>query len=245
MTSRRVSKLPVTHSERRTKSRHDGSSSSQPQAASSQAPDLTFGYLFEDDIPSHEKFVKFFMTRKICEPKSLDSAFFNLERFDIVPLLEQTHLLHLAEMRCPYSEVMVRAFYQNLGYSQGELTSRVCGIDIIMTAPIWTELLGFDFDGVTGAALYDGDSHHIFGDYNRETIVTETRRADAEPGHFAQILTCRFFQLWLSCAPSYNVSSQHVAILVWTQILVAQITDLLTSNLRASHNHHIGSPTRH
>ena len=135
-----------------------------------QAPDLRFGYLFNNNEAEHTRFLANFATKPIIKPKSLDMAFFAAEGFEIVPILGNSHLAILAKMSCAYSEVMVRAFYHNLSYINGELRSRVCGIDIVMTAPIWTTLLGFDFDE-EDRYQYDGDNNVTIEGFNRDAAV--------------------------------------------------------------------------
>ncbi|XP_061354248.1 uncharacterized protein LOC133298881 [Gastrolobium bilobum] len=119
-----------TGNERRQKLRQDRPSSSRPQEEDPAAVDLPFGYLFENDPVVHESFVRDFVNRPICGAKSLDTALFEQEGFNIVRWLEESHLRTLAELSCSYSELHVRAFYHNLSYHQGELRSRVCGVDI-------------------------------------------------------------------------------------------------------------------
>ena len=153
-----------------------GASSSRAQQAGPEAAvDLPFGYLFNNNVHHHQEFMQTFATRPLCKPKSLDTAFFANEGFEIVPLLEMSHLRDLAEKNCPYSEVMVRAFYHNMSYINGELRSRVCGVDILMTADDWNEVLGFDFTGA-GGVRFDGDNIDRLEGFNREEAVNEIRR---------------------------------------------------------------------
>ncbi|KAK4276241.1 hypothetical protein QN277_019210 [Acacia crassicarpa] len=102
-------------------------------------------------------------------------AFFAKEGFNRVPLLEGSHLRGLVKMECPYSKVMVRAFYHNLSYINGDLKYHVCSVDILMTAPIWMELLGYDFY-VAPTVEYDGDSNAPIVGFVQAEAVNKARR---------------------------------------------------------------------
>ncbi|XP_061338109.1 pentatricopeptide repeat-containing protein At3g63370, chloroplastic [Gastrolobium bilobum] len=170
-----------TDGERRTKQRQDQPSSSRPQDAEPEPVDLPFGHLFEDDPSVHVAFLHDHVNRPLCAPKSLDTTFFMTEGFQIVAVFEAAHLRELAEMLYPYSEVMVRAFYHNLSYIQGELRSRVCGVDIVMTALVWLEVLGYDFDAQP-TVEYDADNSVSLPGFVRGDSVEEARRPDIRRG---------------------------------------------------------------
>ncbi|XP_061361523.1 disease resistance protein LAZ5-like [Gastrolobium bilobum] len=137
---------------------------------------MSYGYLFLNDLTKHAWFMSKFLRQIIVKSKSLDSTFFLTKGIGIVGLLDRELLRVHAKISCPYLVVIVKAFYQNYHYSNGDLTSKACGIDILESAEIWKQLLGFDFDADEVAATYDEERHATIECYRGADIVPDLKR---------------------------------------------------------------------
>ncbi|QCE03458.1 hypothetical protein DEO72_LG8g1482 [Vigna unguiculata] len=108
------------------------------------------------DPEAQENFNGSFRSRKIINHKHFELPFFRNHGFAFLKLLSSQHLETFVQLTGDIYPDLVRVFYANLACEEDLLTSRVKGVNIVLTLDVWTSIIVFRIAGIPAHRGFPG-----------------------------------------------------------------------------------------
>jgi len=122
-------------------------------ATKQRDPDID-GWISDRD--AQENFNDSFRNRKIINHKKVELPFFRNHDFTFPELISSQHLETFVQLIGDIYPDLVRVFYANLACEDDLLTSRVKGVNIVLTTDVWTSIAGFRISGIPAHRGFPG-----------------------------------------------------------------------------------------
>ena len=108
------------------------------------------------DPEAQENFNGSFQSRKIINHKHVELPFFRNHGFAFPKLFSSQYLETFVQLTGDIYPDLVRVLYANLVCEEDLLTSRVKGVNIVLTSDVWTSIAGFRIAGIPAHRGFPG-----------------------------------------------------------------------------------------